>query len=211
MAPLSKSAFLFAVIISLPLASCGNPKTASISPEIDAGAVATLVKNGTITFDPNHSVTVTMASGSYTIETVKAAPGQRYLALDQLKLTAGPPSFPNPPPLPPRPMPPIPGPDHGGPPPTKPPTPGTPPPTGFPKPPKPPPRSLIEQYADAGAVVGRLKTDGVSYPGGTLAKGTYTILLSSYAGAPVALLIDSDGHYVASSTNFFLVDTPPTN
>jgi len=174
---------------------------------IDPKDIGELVKRGTIKFDPTRRVTVTLSEGqTYTVDPVSTGiSGQRFAAIPQSPPTvtaaaAGGVPRPPPPPLPPRPWPPLPSPDHGGKPPPKPPGPGIPRPT----PPK--PKSLIQQDAEAGMIVGRLQTDGINGPDGSLTPGSYTIALTTYEGKAIAVLVDSEGKYVLSSTNFFLLD-----
>lgn len=185
---------------------------------IDPREIAKLVEGGLVKFDPDRAIVVTLETGeSYTIEPVHTADQSRYLRIPEnsFKALQGPGRLPPLPPLPPRPWPPLPSPDHGGKPPPKPPTPGVPvpvPPKPPQTPPKPPPKpqsmSLVEESAGAGVIVGRLTTEGISSANGSLAKGSYTIVLTTYNGKPFAALIDSQGNYVLSSTNFFLVDAP---
>jgi hypothetical protein len=59
--------------------------------------------------------------------------------------------------------------------------------------------------AALGAVVGRLETGGISQPDWKLAKGSYTIVLTSLAGKPVATLINARGEYVISFGEIFFL------
>lgn len=171
---------------------------------IDPKEIANLVQHGAITFDPERRIIVNLSEGgSFIIDPVKPRDKERYIQISSLQettikpLQVGP--RPPPPPLPPRPWPPLPSPDHGGKPPPKPPPPGV---------PKPTPKSLVQNYADTGVIVGRLKTDGLDGPNGSLAKGVYTVILTVYEGHPIAALIDANGNYVLSTSNIFFLDTP---
>jgi hypothetical protein len=143
------------------------------------------------------------------IQTAQAAESSRS---DKKSLSAGvaqsAPSFQGgphpPPPPPPRPPPPV---NHGGP---RPPLPVPPRPSNRRPTPQPPAKFTAELAAE-GAIVGRLVTDGISQSNWKLPKGTYTIVLVPFEGKPVAALVNTEGKYVASLDNIFLLDTSDQN
>jgi hypothetical protein len=63
----------------------------------------------------------------------------------------------------------------------------------------------LEEYGETGMIVGRLQTKGIDTGTWSLPEGSYTILLTSSAGKPVATLIDQEGKYVMASDNVFFV------
>jgi len=171
--------------------------TSLFGQELDPKAIAKLVGDGTIKFSSKGSTIIWLDEKQYySIEPVVADKGDTYRTASEVSVavkSAGLPSPPRPPPPPP----------HDSKPPRPVPIP--------PRPPGPrpsdhrPPRKSLAQLAEQGTVVGRLETGGISQPDLKLAKGSYTIALTTYEGKPVATLINASGEYVITFDEVFFL------
>jgi hypothetical protein len=210
-----KTCLLFCAFM---VCAAGVGVSSANAQNIDPKSVADLVRNGAIKFTSKGTITVWLDEHqSYSISPVAAGEKNhvfRPISEEVTALMTGPgggkPPPPPPPPKPPRPV------NHGGP---KPPMPIPPGPHNS-KPPKPQPRppkpramvnaegekasgSLLQQLAEEGVVVGKLETEGVSQSNWKLAKGAYTIILTTSDGTAVAALVNAAGEFVITFDNVF--------
>ena len=65
--------------------------------------------------------------------------------------------------------------------------------------------SLLQQLAEEGVVVGKLETEGISQSNWKLAKGSYTIVLTTLDGLPVATLVNAAGEFVITFDNVLFI------